>query len=254
MAEIAGGSQRAMLYRGGKMARIGPLNAKPLLASAAGINNSGEVVGVEADQSGTERAFLYSRGKLAVPQPLRGFTQCEALAINDMGHIVGFCQRGDRGPQRAFLLKGNQLTLLPLLSGTANVAEAINNRDQIVGQADVKVGGNVVQHAALWDGGKMLDLGTEIPDAVSNARGINSLGDVVGGASRPSSTASSGTEHITFLIHSRKFFRLGGLLPKNSGWELVEANGINDRGEIVGQGRFRGGQYGFLMKPATEPR
>jgi hypothetical protein len=37
------------------------------------------------------------------------------------------------------------------------------------------------------------------------------------------------------------------LIPVDSGWELVNANGINNAGQIVGWGRVGGTTHGFLL-------
>lgn len=42
---------------------------------------------------------------------------------------------------------------------------------------------------------------------------------------------------------------LNSFLPANSGWELFIANGINERGQIIGTGRFNGQNRGFLLTP-----
>jgi hypothetical protein len=42
---------------------------------------------------------------------------------------------------------------------------------------------------------------------------------------------------------------LTSLLPANSGWQLTSAQAINDRGQIVGMGSFKGVEEPFLMTP-----
>ena len=56
---------------------------------------------------------------------------------------------------------------------------------------------------------------------------------------------------IPFLIENGSMKQLGGLLPPNSGWQLLEANDINDRGEIVGMGRINGEDHAYLLTPLT---
>ena len=46
---------------------------------------------------------------------------------------------------------------------------------------------------------------------------------------------------------------LNDLLPADSGWELLQANGINDAGEICGVGWFKGETLAYLLKPAAGP-
>jgi hypothetical protein len=42
---------------------------------------------------------------------------------------------------------------------------------------------------------------------------------------------------------------LNSLIPANSGWVLQFANGINDQGQIVGEGTLNGQAEGFLLTP-----
>jgi probable HAF family extracellular repeat protein len=43
------------------------------------------------------------------------------------------------------------------------------------------------------------------------------------------------------------------LLPSGSGWSSLNATGINDAGQIVGQGTYDGQQVAFLMTPSAVP-
>ena len=42
------------------------------------------------------------------------------------------------------------------------------------------------------------------------------------------------------------------LLPSNSGWSNLNATGINDAGQIIGQGLINGQEQAFLMTPIAE--
>jgi hypothetical protein len=42
------------------------------------------------------------------------------------------------------------------------------------------------------------------------------------------------------------------LLPTNSGWSSLNATGINDLGQNIGQGTYNGQQVGFLMTPMAQ--
>jgi probable HAF family extracellular repeat protein len=62
-----------------------------------------------------------------------------------------------------------------------------------------------------------------------------------------------------FLYSNGTMIDLNSLLPANSGWQLIQANGINDSGQIVGTGFLNGQQSGFLLDldtatAAPEPR
>jgi hypothetical protein len=83
-----------------------------------------------------------------------------------------------------------------------------------------------------------------LPDFTSAiARDMNSSHQIVG-------TLSNSTNSIAAL-----FTTTGGVvdlntyLPPGSGWQLREANGINDLGHIVGWGFYAGQFRGFLLIP-----
>jgi probable HAF family extracellular repeat protein len=44
---------------------------------------------------------------------------------------------------------------------------------------------------------------------------------------------------------------LNNLIPSGSGWVLQVANGVNDGGQIVGNGTIGGQTHGFLLTPAN---
>jgi probable HAF family extracellular repeat protein len=44
---------------------------------------------------------------------------------------------------------------------------------------------------------------------------------------------------------------LNSLIPAGSGWVLNDAYGINERGQIVGDGTINGQSLAFLLTPAT---
>ncbi len=63
-------------------------------------------------------------------------------------------------------------------------------------------------------------------------------GDIITGSPAAQHAASWSTGTVTDL---------NTLLPANSGWVLIDALAINDRGDIVGIGEFNGQEAGFLL-------
>src|SRR6185295_11848403 len=76
----------------------------------------------------------------------------------------------------------------------------------------------------------------------ANVVAINNLGQAVG-------TESGGGQLIPFLIDNGSMKNVNTLLPPGSGWQLLQANDINDRGEIVGNGRINGQEHAYLLTP-----
>ena len=101
-------------------------------------------------------------------------------------------------------------------------------------------------HAFLWSGGVLHDLGTLPGHAVSQARGVNNLHQVVGLSAPPG---------IQGFFDSRAFlWDRGAMIDLNTpataaaGWVLAAAFDINDAGQIVGYGSRNGVvQRAFLL-------
>lgn len=158
----------------------------------------------------------------------------------------------------------------PASGRTAGGASALNGQGQAAGWAG-PFGGTFntepSTHAVLWSGGAATDLGT-LPGATdSGAFALNGRGEVVGSAYfNPSAAGEAIGMRLGESNPLRRLFRtnstrrafvwraghmadLNDLIPPDSGWTLVEARGINDRGQIVGNGEHNGQQRAFLLTP-----
>src|SRR5205085_4948854 len=96
-----------------------------------------------------------------------------AFGINERGDIVGY-------RRYATLWRGTRaIDLGPFPGGFDSAAFGINNNGRIVGGS--AVGNSVLNHAAVWDHGTVIDLD---PAATlsSFARSINEAGQIVGAA------------------------------------------------------------------------
>ena len=128
----------------------------------------------------------------------------------------------------------------------------MNSLGQVVGESLISNTGNI-QNAFLYSSGKMQDLGT-LGGENSIAEAINSSGDVVGNSIEPGSNAYS----HAFLYRAGVLVDLnsrisGGSTDGSTGWLLISATGINDNGQIVGDGRLNGVSHAFLLTPYVVP-
>jgi probable HAF family extracellular repeat protein len=126
-----------------------------------------------------------------------------------------------------------------------NVAFAINNAGQIVGESDPA--GDATTYAVLWQNGAITNLGTLPGDVLSSASDINAQGQVVG------SSCDANFNCRAFLWDHGVMMDLNSLIPPGSPLYLTEASGINDRGEIAGYTVLESNtneQPGFLAIPA----
>jgi probable HAF family extracellular repeat protein len=216
----AGDQLHAFLWKDGVMKDLGTLGGRTSRALA--INEKGHVVGgstLRAD-SFDEVAFVWpGKGKLVKLGTLAGDTVSQANDINDDGQIVG--QSGVT--PRAVIWKHGKIEALPSPASDLSIANAVNNRCQVVGVAVIQAVG---ARAVLWENGTMKVLGTlaGTPGATSVATDINDRGQIVG-----RSTSRSGLEHA--FLYENGVLRDLGPLSENG---LSGAAGISENGLIAG--------------------
>jgi probable HAF family extracellular repeat protein len=127
---------------------------------------------------------------------------------------------------------------------TNTIARDINKSGRIAGQGQNPSG---QQRAFLWSNGKMLDLG--VPDnenlSFSRARSINASGKVVGEWGPVGQTGLK-----AFLYEDRQMKDLNFLVtePSEPQWNLVSAQAINNRGQIVGSGTVGDHTHAFVYR------
>lgn len=238
---------------------------------ASGINSSGQVVGTTNVDNPcnpgytTYHAYVTTaNGTVAAATDLGTlvpgtYTACgfsSAIAINDAGDVVGSSNittvYPDQFVTHAFLsVPGSALqdlgTLGPVEPSTASsYAYGINRSGQIAGTSQFSNNTAANPHAFLTTAaGPMQDLGT-LGGSYSTAEAINNAGQVTGEASTAGDTAFD-----AFLYTGGTMVDLNSVLPPGSPWVLLSASGINDRGQIVGQGKMNGEYLGYRLDPAN---
>ena len=122
------------------------------------------------------------------------------------------------------------------MGGSSSYANAINKAGLIVGYSQLP--GNTNQHAVLWNGGSIQDLGTLPGGTNSTATFIGPGGDTLGYSdNKVVIWPSGGTGPV----------ELNKLIPTNSGWVIVSASGMNSAGNIVGSGKYSNGMEVAVM-------
>lgn len=240
--EAASGTAHAVMYHRGRRIDLGTLGGPG--SQALDINRWGQVVG-QADAVDGPRAFLFQNGKMAELALPSHVGLSSANSINNAGQIVGWWSPRTETPEidhpsrYAFLYTHGQMRNLGTLGGSFSDAYGINAAGWVAGEAATDRG---VAHAFLYRGVRMRDLGT-LGGASSCARAINGSGQIVG-----HSLTRAGVSHA-FLYEREKMTDLNRLIPRSLGWVLVAAYDINDGGQIVGAGIWRGRRRAFLLSP-----
>ncbi len=235
--------------------------------SPSAINNQGQMAGVVEVAPGTHQAALADVSEGATSQTLLGTLggrNSHANAINDRGQVVGASNVPD---SEAFLPDFLQFEPMPLneFPEAPGMPPPGELGGPIVGGGPMPPppgdgegygpppddwggpppgddwGGpppgdwspaDDVMHAFLYEDGQMRDLGTLPGHYYSEALAVNNLGQVVGYSLDPYSPGTA------FLYEDGVMIDLNDLLPDDSGWTLERAIGINDLGQIIGQGFF----------------
>ena len=242
-SQNASGTYRAFLASNGTMTDIGDLGGGSAVGYA--INDFGQVVGSAVTKDGSNHPFLYSNGKMIDLGTLGSPTGTDwwnsAQGINNSGAVTG-TSYDSHGNFFGFVWSNGKMTKMGTLGGPWSQAYAINNKGQITGLAYTKNGsahGFIAKCATC----KLTDLGT-ITGSTSTVWGfgINDSGVVVG------QTTFAGTYHA-FVYSGGKMKDLNKLIPAGSGWVLIEADGINAAGQIVGLGMHKGQEHAYLLTP-----
>ena len=220
-------------------------------AEASGINASGQTTGY-ATTGGTKTQ--YDTFRLSPPATITnvgtvlrsslGTKDSYGYAINDAGKIVGAAFDNSYNSSKGFYYDGTSARSVDDFGGAYTAATAINNLDRIVGYSDLDMS-STRSHAFLYAEGQTKDIGT-LGGNYSVAQAINNCNMVVG--------ASYLSDNTTY----RAFISAAGAAPvdlttqldaSGNGWDLREARGINDLGQIVGWGYLNGQLHGWLLSP-----
>lgn len=211
-------------------------------ATATAINFSGAVVGSALTSSDTRHAVIWESDTPRDLGLMGKGDYSSARDINSSGDVVGEANITPNGKPHAFLWHSGQMQQLPdLPGGSFCSAQALNDEGVVVGSCDLAEG---EAHGVLWRNHQIVDLGTlGEDDAPSTALDLNAKGEVVG------SSEIADAKLRAFLWQNGKMIDLNQLISPQSGWLLLVASRINDRGEIAGRGYYQGGIHAFLLQP-----
>jgi probable HAF family extracellular repeat protein len=237
------GTYRAFISSGDTLIDIGDLGGGS--AVAYGINDAGEVVGSAVTSDGSNHPFLYSNGVMTdlgtLGSPKGTDWWNSAQGVNNSGVVTGTSYDA-KGNFFGFIWRNGKMTKMGTLGGSWSQAYAINNKGQVTGLA-YTANGSAHAFIANCAACALKDLGT-IAGGTSTVWGfaINDSGVVVG------QSTFQGTYHA-FVYSGGKMKDLNKMIPAGSGWVLIEANGINSAGQIVGSGTHNGQSRAFLLTP-----
>jgi hypothetical protein len=234
---VSDGVQSGFLYTGGTFQTIACPNSGSTIAQ--GINDAGVVVGW-CSESGSVVGFIYQNGSyrfVAYPKA----KQTVLIGINNEGAIVGVLEKV-KTRQLGFLYSNGTFTLIGGKNGSLS---GLNNLGMIAGSGcsapcDTDYGVIYEMKKGRWRVKETVNY----PGATSTGlNGIDDNGDLAG-AWGP--TPNGQNEGFVYIKNTNTFF---GFDIENSA--DIEAEGINNSGEIVGfytVGTTFYGFYGYVSQ------
>ena len=260
-------------WQNGVMSQLLTLGGNNALAYT--LNNRGQAVGVaetslQDSQCAAPQAVQFqaaewgpNAGEIRVLPPLAGDTVGFALANNDKGQAVGstgtcantFIGSFATGPHAVMWDHGSPIALGSLGGKFAAAGASINNRSEVVGGsllADEKTFNTYVWSEATG----MIDAGTVGKDLTAYPTMINDSGQVVGSSCDTDFSGNCRAYVWQYLgpgSETAEMTDLNTLIPADSPYYLISANGINDAGEIVGLAvdQRTGAPHAFLAMPTA---
>lgn len=197
------------------------------------ISGSGLVLGEFEDlEGGDEHSFLWSESEGMRVLFISGeeSTRTTCNAVNDLGQVVGETHRGGASA-RPFFWDNGELTFLSHPAKGKTYLTDLNDLGQVVGYSETR---------AYLRIERIRQLPGPVRDCVEFCFAILSLLTGPFGAYQP---------HVW---EDGVRFSLNDLIAADSGWTLVSATAINNRGQIVGSGIIGRETHGLLLTPVPQ--
>jgi probable HAF family extracellular repeat protein len=175
--------------------------------------------------------FLWQNGHMIDLGTLGG-TLGAANWINDAGEVVGQSNLAGDQNTHPFLWTHGKMIDLGTPGGSNGFASYINQRGDVVGGAQAS---DQNFHGFLWHNGKMIDLSPAGGAAQAFGNAVNNRGEVVG-----NEDDSNFNQIIASLWTAGHGYDLNTLVAP-SDFQMISADYIDGRGDIVGHGVFTSG-------------
>jgi len=231
--------------------KIKPLKSSPesFYSVAFAINNRNQIVGSVEEVNGAH-AVMWEDDTMRILRRLPGEGYVQPLDVNDLGDVVGQIQTRagsiESAASHAYYfrraLAAENLTGFKLLSHySGSAAVAVNNTGEAAGYVMTDNEGVRASRFSRADNYSILDDGNALFSSVSD---INEQGDMCG-----SVIAAYTSDETASLWHDGRMFDLNEVTERPPDWHLVQATGINDKGQIAGYGLKGDNEHAFILEP-----
>ena len=251
---LTNSDRRAFLLHNGEVTDLGRIDGYPKLGAEGNtyyspciaINGLSQVVGHVAAGNENPRPFILNQGRTAYFGLLTSASIFYAEIINRRGQILGRATptQGDTR-MHSMRWQDGEMIDLSALNGTLSTANGMNDRGTVVGVATIPTNGR--QRAFIWENGSLRWLNTS-NSVESSGLAIDNTGLVVGFARTPKK------RYFACLWKGDEMLDLSSLVSIESGWQLVSAEAVNDRGQIMARAaNDKMEQRYFLISPWKLP-
>jgi probable HAF family extracellular repeat protein len=258
VGESGNGPSKPFRYQNGVLTDLGSLPGGSG-GFAADINNAGRIVGSASNGQSVRAFYTDGDGVLHDLGTPLGTTNsfARAWAVNQAGVIAGVARNASNTASEATLWTideyGNPtaMTIGSPRPGAFSEFVGLNDAGMAVGNYTNESNRT---RAFAYDGTTVFDLGllpNEPTFVHARAQDVNNNGLIVGYVARLDTAPSLGGAAV--LWKQGRIYDLNTLIDPTSGWRLFSAEGINDRGQIVGFGSFNGQTRAFVMTAVPEP-
>jgi uncharacterized membrane protein len=237
----ATGKYHAVVWRGSTMTDLSPILGNPAWSEAMAINDSGWITGIYGSGTGIDnltRLFQYKNDQVSFIDTSITIYNRQITDINNAGQIAGSINPGASG-EHAFISDSSILRdINPGFHNQNSRPNKINSLGHLVGWTGPS---RSVRYAYLYRNGTITSVA---PSVYGDALGVNDSDWVVGTAWFSWANAYA---DYAFLYKGGIHSNLNNHIPNETGWKLIEATDINNRGEIVGIGSRYGKSALFLI-------
>ena len=221
---------------------------------AVDVSNNGHVIGWSAYRDNNDlphyRAYVFSNGIRTDIEPFSGTTSTQAIAVNDLGIVVGKSSIpkdafGSSTFSTAFIYRNGQTEDMGTLPGyVSSIGYDINNTAQVVGAAygDTASSSNEGNFRPfIYSNGTMQEI--PIPAPEGRATKINNHGQVAG-------ILSNGSLQSVFLHSAGQTYDLNTFpAVKALGIRLEWITALNDKGQLLASAIVEGQLVHYLLSP-----